>query len=84
VRLLAAFVGLLCPAFIGVSVSGLVVPIRAIMPMPVLLLAPAVLVVPERHALAGHNGGHALDRYSYRQNRYSKKSNVGPKHPLPL
>ena len=80
---LAAFVVQL-GTVVTVRMRGVIVSIRAIVGMPVVNRYATVCVMIERHALSGRNGGHALDRNGYRQKRYRKKSNVGPKHPLPL
>lgn len=56
-RILAVLAGLLCPALIGVRVEDLVEAFRAMMPIPVALLAGAALVMPQRHALPGRDGG---------------------------
>ena len=59
-RVCAAFV-LLRPVVIGMRVRSRVMPIRAIVHMPLRLVACAVLV-PERHALPRGHACHALQR----------------------
>ena len=59
-RILAAVVALLGFRIGGVRMSGVIVSVRALFRVLVVLAAAAILVVPERHALARCDCGHAL------------------------
>lgn len=60
--------------------TGSVVAFRAIMLMPVILLAPAILVVPDGHALRGRHSGHALDRNGQGQQGHGKNAEKVSRH----
>lgn len=56
--------------------------IRAI--VGVVLVAGAVLVMPESHALTLRDRGHALDRDGQGQQQHSKKAKESSRHRLAL
>lgn len=79
-RILVTFLAVLRPALLRVRMRGVVVAIRAILSVPVTLLAGAILVMSERHALSRRDGSHALDRDGQGQQCDSKNSEEGFRH----
>ena len=56
---------------IGWGVRAMLVTVRAILCVLV-VVAAGILVMPECHALARHDGSHALDRHGHEQQRDGK------------
>ena len=81
VRSLAALVAIDC-GVAGVRIAGLVVVVvvDAVVCMRVIFLATAVVMVPQRHALAGGNSSQALDRDGDYQEQDGKKSEKRARH----
>ena len=62
-RLLAAITSLRrAPVRVGLRVGGMIVPIHGTLLVRVVVLASALLVVPDRLALPRRDGSHALHR----------------------
>lgn len=53
-------------------VLAMLVPVRAILGVPMMFLSAAVLVMAERHALAGRDGSHSLERDAQGQQQNRK------------
>jgi hypothetical protein len=61
-------------SIVTVRVRGVIVAGRTIRCMPMIVVAGAILMMLERHALRDSDGGNALHRHGDSQKRYSKES----------
>ena len=64
--------------------SGVVVSIGGVLRVLVVLAAAGILVMPERHTLPRHDGGHALRGDGQRQHQNSEKAEETLMHRRPL
>lgn len=77
---LAAVGGLFGPAVIGMRVRGMAVPAGAIVGVVVILLAGAVVMVRQRHALPGRDRGGAMHSNGHAEREHGKKAEESSKH----
>lgn len=63
-----------------VRMGRMIVALCRIVPMTMRLVAGAVLMMPERHALSRGDGGHSLERDGKSQQRGNQNPDEGSRH----